>query len=311
MPPTVPSSRLAQEVADLWLAEDGDREIRFLANLFTQVSLPYKDPGDDLRAWGRRNGDIVLTVIPGAVYNDDNQTVTIGYPYGTMPRLLLAWLSTEAVRTRSAKIELGDSLTGFLHELGMAATGGKNGTIVRLRTQMNRLFRANMSIQVKGDADRDTGGSVTVASRFDLWWGNDGGQSSLLPSTVTLTQEFFHEVCRSPVPLDLGALRKLRGSSQRLDLYSWLTYRMSYLRKPTLIPWESLRSQFGANFKDTRQGRSQFKRDFIRHLEQVLRVYPQARVEVTDTGLILYPSPTHVPFRGRAALASAEQRPPR
>lgn len=296
-------TRVAREAADLWLTDD-DREIRFLANLFTQVSLPYKDPGDDLRVWGRRNGDLVLTVVPGADYDDNDRPVSIGYPYGTMPRLLLAWLSTEAVRTRDARIGLGDSLTSFLQELGMAATGGKNGTILRLRTQMNRLFRANMSVQLKGDPSRDTGGSVSVASSYNLWWGTNAAQPSLLPSTVTLTQEFFHEVCRSPVPLDLGALRALRGSAQRLDIYSWLTYRMSYLSKPTLIPWESLRAQFGANFKDTRQGRSQFKRDFCRHLDQVLDVYPQARVEVTDTGLLLFPSRTHVPFRGLRAIAA-------
>jgi hypothetical protein len=75
-----------------------------------------------------------------------------------------------------------------------------------------------------------------------------------------------------------------------LDIYAWLTYRLSYLRTPSLIPWEVLEMQFGANYKLTRQ----FKAAFIEHLASVLTVYPTARVEATDAGLKLMPSPPHV-----------------
>lgn len=304
---TILGKDLTQEAADLWLAEDGNRDIRFLANLFTQVSLPYKDPGDDLRYWERRNGNLLLTVTPGPGQRlPDGGRTTIGYPYGTMPRLLLAWLSTEAVRAESPVLDLGHSQTAFLSSLGMAATGGKNGTINRLRTQMNRLFKANIAVQWEGNVNRDAGSSLNVASSYDLWWSTGTNeQATLLPSTVKLTQEFFDEVRRNPVPLDLDALRRLRGSAQRLDLYAWLTYRMSYLSKLTMIPWDALQSQFGANFKPTRQGRNQFKKDFIRHLGEVRKVYTKADVEPTDKGLILRPSFPHVPFKGTAALRQA------
>lgn len=305
---TTMKNRIAKEAADLWLMEDGDRELRFLANVFTQVSLPYKDPGNDLRFWERRNGNLLLTVTPGpSKVVVDGQRGTVGFPFGTMPRLLLAWLSTEAVRADGPELDLGYTLTGFLSELGMATTGGKNGTIARLRTQMERLFKANIAIEWVDDPDRDTGSNLRIASRYDLWWSNSTEQASLLPSTVRLTQEFFDEVRRSPVPLDLGALRALRGSSQRLDLYAWLTYRMSYLSQPTIIPWDSLRAQFGANFKDTRQGRSQFRKDFLNHLAEVRQVYRQANVEPVDTGLLLRPSTPHVPFRGTASLVGASR----
>ena len=68
---------------------------------------------------------------------------------------------------------------------------------------------------------------------------------------------------------------------------------MSYLRKPCLIPREALQTQFGADYGRLRD----FKRKFLGHLADVLRVYPAARLAEQQTGLLLKPSPTHLPRR--------------
>ena len=91
--------------------------------------------------------------------------------------------------------------------------------------------------------------------------------------------------------LDLRALKALKGSPLALDIYSWLTYRMSYLRKPCLIPWEALQTQFGADYGRLRD----FKRKFLGHLADVLQIYPAARLSEQPPGLSLRPSPTHLP----------------
>ena len=59
-------------------------------------------------------------------------------PFGNLPRLLLAWLSTEAVRTQSRELVLGRSLSDFMRTLGVYSSAG--GVQTRLRNQMNRLF---------------------------------------------------------------------------------------------------------------------------------------------------------------------------
>ena len=59
-------------------------------------------------------------------------------PYGSLPRLLLAWVSTEAVRTQSRELILGPSLAEFMRKLGVYNSGGPPQT--RLRNQMRRLF---------------------------------------------------------------------------------------------------------------------------------------------------------------------------
>lgn len=283
---------LLRAAEDLWCQDEA--EVGYLARLFTQTSLPYRDPGD-VPAWGRRNGALSLAVQPGMTIDADGTVRSIGYPYGTIPRLLLTWLSTEAVRTQSHELVLGTSLAEFMRSLELTPTGGKNGTITRLRKQMERLFQASLSVRWDGDASRESGARLNVASAYDLWWADaDPAQPSLLPSSVRLSDEFYREVVEHPVPLDLGALRALRGSPLRLDIYAWLTYRMSYLRKRTEVPWEGLRAQFGSANADTRQGRAQFRKDFERHMREVLLVYREANVEVSRGGLVLQPSRTHV-----------------
>ena len=93
--------------------------------------------------------------------------------------------------------------------------------------------------------------------------------------------------------VDLRAIRQLQRSSLAIDLYIWLTYRMSCLRKPTVIPWESLQDQFGAAYARPRD----FRRKVMTQLQEVLRLYPTVRVSQTGTGLRLYPSPPHVQGR--------------
>ncbi len=118
-------------------------------------------------------------------------------------------------------------------------------------------------------------------------------QRPLWNSVVVLSTEFYEELVAHAVPIDLHALKALKGSPLSLDIYSWLTYRMSYLRKPCLIPWDALQIQFGSNYGRLRD----FKRKFLGHLADVLHVYPSARLSEQPTGLLLKPSPTHLPRR--------------
>jgi hypothetical protein len=279
--------------AEVW--DDDEPEINFLARLHCLIGLPYRDPGD-VPAWGRRNGNLSLLVQPGVQMAEDGTTSTVGYPYGTVPRLLLTWLSTEAVRTQSPNLVLGESLSAFMRSLGLQPTGGKQGTIARLRKQMERLFLATLTVKWEGDPSRQAASRLNVASSYDLWWSDPDPNDPklLLPSMVRLSPDFFAEVIEHPVPLNLNALRALRGSALRIDQYQWLTYRMSWLKRRTEIPWESLRTQFGSNLADTRYGRSRFRQEFERNLQQVLLVYWDCRVETNAKGIVLYPSPTHV-----------------
>lgn len=267
-------------------------EVGYAARLFAQLSLPYRDPGD-LPEWRRRNGALTLIVNPGYVSGQDGDPVR-AYPFGVMPRLLVTWMATEAVRTKDRTLVLGGSLSDFLHRLGLPRSAGPRGSIGRLRDQMTRLFGARLVVLGKAEHFEAMAG-VQLADGYQLWWSpRRPADEPLWQSTVTLSEPFFRSVVEAPVPVDLEALAELRGSALRLDIYTWLTYRMSYLRKPTTVPWESLAFQFGGDYAELRK----FKRDFLRQLAAVRVVYPTVKVEPSPSGLVLRPSSSHVRARG-------------
>src|SRR5271170_5477396 len=76
-----------------------DQDRAFIARQIVQVTLPHADPGD-VPVWKRSNGHLTLSIRPG--WDHDNNRVR-GYPYGTLPRLLLFWITTESVRTGSRR----------------------------------------------------------------------------------------------------------------------------------------------------------------------------------------------------------------
>lgn len=270
----------------------------FYGRVFCQTSLPYLDPGA-LPVWSRRAGQLTLSIQP-AVVASATGGVELKYPYGTIPRLLLVWLTTETVRTKERRIVLDESLSQFMKSIGLHVTGGKRGDIGRLRQQMERLFLSTVVCRFDAPQEgRAAASRFDVADAYQLWWDarSDPRQGTLLPSYVDLSERFYEEVLGHPVPVDLRAIELLKGSPLRLDQYCWLTYRMSYLRRKTAIPWELLRLQFGSHLADTRQGRHQFKRNFTDHLASVLVVYRDAKVEVTEDGVVLTPSPPHVRAR--------------
>ena len=198
-------------------------ELAFVARLLAQATLPHSDPGD-VAAFTRRNGALEMFVQP---------TPGVGVPYGSYPRLVLAWLTTEAVRTKSRRIVLGDSLSSFMRELGIVPTGGRWGTITRLRDQMHRLFSSRIGVQY-GDAATGHGGrQMLVTDEYDLWWTpRDPDQAAVFESVVVLSETFFKAVTERPVPVDMRVLRALKRSPLGLDLYTWLTYRVSYAPRP-------------------------------------------------------------------------------
>lgn len=262
-----------------------DGSLGFMARAMVQATLPHSEV--DGAVYTRSNGEFTLSITNGASR----------LPFGTIPRLLLAWMTTEAVRTDSPTLILGDSLSEFMQELDMVPTGGRWGSITRLRDQVERL--ATSSIHLYKSNDRQfQAKNFTLFDEIDLWWEpKKPDQSALWQSTLTLNKSFFDEITNAPVPVDMRALKALRQSPMALDLYVWLTYRMSYLKKPVDIPWDSLRLQLGAGYADTPSGRQGFRKRVVEALIKVMAVYPGARVQESVEGLLIRPSPTHITKR--------------
>jgi len=267
----------AVRIADLDAQDSGD--VGFTARALVLCTMPHSKPKGN--EFVRVNGNYTLTMLAPS---------KTGLPYGTIPRLLLAWISTEIIRTKSKTLTLGSSLSEFLREIGLARQGGERGDITRLREQMRRLFSCYISCDYH-DKNRDATDGFKIVKKSETWWHpQNSEQAGLWQSTLTVSDEFYDEVMAAPVPLDLRALKALKRSPMQLDLYMWLTFRNSYLKAETAITWDQLRMQFGAEYSVARQ----FKAAFKEALQKVLVVYPAAQIRTVDAGILIAPSATHV-----------------
>jgi len=256
-----------------------------MPRLLVMTTLPHRRP-ESLR-FGRVNGRHRLRM---------SAPRRVGLPHGSYPRLLLAYLTTQAVRTKSPVIQLGATPNDLARKLGLSTISGPRGTSQRLMAQLCRLLSMRLDWEASMGLSPRSSGSAFVTAGGAAWL---KPLRQLLPSRpawrshIVLGQDFFEEITRSAVPVDLRAIGYLQRSPLAIDLYIWLTYRMSYLRKPTLVPWEGLQDQFGSAYSRM----PDFRRKVLARLEDVVCVYPAVRVQQTSNGLRLYPSPPHIEAR--------------
>ena len=260
-----------------------DKALGFLGRAFVMATLPHK------RVQGmefiRQNGNYTLSI---------SAPSKTGIPYGVIPRLILIWISEEVVKKKSRELILGDSLSAWMAELGMVPTGGRWGSITRLKQQMKALLASSITAtwEGKGAWAMD---NVRVADRAILWWDpKNPNQTSLWESRLVLSEQLFNELLEHSVPFDKRVLRELKRSPLALDIYVWLTYRMHTLQRPQAIRWSSLMRQFGSSYEESQMGIRHFKAEFKKQLKNVLSLYRDCHVEPTTDDLVLYPSPTSV-----------------
>jgi len=276
-----------------------EQDKAFLTRQMVQVTLPHSNPGN-VPVWERTNGNISLIIRPGW---DRKKGEQVGYPYGTIPRLLLFWMTTEALRTKSRKLELGASMAEFMRGIGLdPCTGrGKRGDARRLRDQMERLFRATISFESIKNEEGRTGKrwlDMQIAPEGEMWWDcKNPDQSALFGSWIELSERFYQAIISSPVPLDKRALKALKRSPLALDLYAWATYKTFSLEQigktEQFIPWESFMTQLGAEYGNPKDFKTKAKAAF----KKVQTVYLGMEMEDADGGFIIKMGRTAVTAR--------------
>ena len=271
-------------VTQLVGARDADPEIGFMARLLALCSLPRTNPGDRLQ-YVRRTGPYTLVLFSSGKTK---------LPYGTLPRLLLAWVCTEAVRP--PVLVLGDSLSEFMRRLDIYSTsGGTTGGRTRLRNQMRRLFGRMVSLTYE-DARVEATMNAPIARTTEYWWSERQPDArSLWESRIELGADFFNEIIRNPVPLDLHILKSLSRSPLGLDLYLWLTYRTFDLTRSLRLTWRQLYEQFDSDpAKASKVAQQAFRRDCLRELQKIQRAWPDLHYRTVKGALLLSPSPPRI-----------------
>ena len=284
----------ADQVGQLVTASEADPDLGFMARLMALCSLPRTNPGKQTQ-YVRRNGPFTLVMSVARLNR---------LPYGNLPRLLLAWVCTEAVRTGSRELVLGKSLSKFMRILGIYNSGGNPQT--RLRNQMKRLFGCTVSMIYKDEHSEQFVSSL-IADRGEFWWDpKRPDEQVLFDSKIRLGEDFFNEIIRHPVPLDMNTLTALKRSSLGLDLYLWLVYRTFALRAPLRLTWRQVYRQFGAHpaQADDKNIVNRLRTHAMRELKKIKLAWPGLNYTTAPGVLILLPSIPAIPPADQGQLES-------
>lgn len=268
-------------------------DLAFMARPFIQITLPHSDPGPQ-PVWTKRNGRFAMTITP---YRDPGGQVR--YPYGSVARLLLFWIVTEAKRTQSRRLDLGPSMNEFMRKVGFnpETGGGKRGDARRVRLHMLALIWAHIVIHDLSEGWRKM-------PLVDGRWKEAGLEDDdLAGGWIILGELFYQYIQHHAVPVDGRVLVHLRRSPMALDLYVWTSFRVKELEgRSQFIPWHRLSEQLGADYADL----GNFQRAVRRHLRRVAEFFTGLRYSVVKGGIWLLRSLPAVPPRGSLPFIHGE-----
>jgi hypothetical protein len=234
--------------------------------LMIMFGLPLTDPAEE------------ASVPPGMIVRGDwERIVTMrpddyGYPFGTLPRLVLLWLAKQARESGSPVIDLGASPQAFVESLG-----SPDASISDVLWQAQRLFGASLTL---GDATVSGRKPMTIRMRvakdFRFWDGQRG--------QVTLADHLFRSITEHPAPIDWDAVKGGRLSAMAIDVYAWLNLRMRFheITAPERIPWGRLYELFGHTMP-----MDEFESAFAEAVRSTAELVPLIAVRITPTGATL------------------------
>jgi len=277
-------------------------DLAFLHSGLCQTCLPHSRPTSNRSVWTRNSGRFSLIINPGMIDDrlasvrhrqptlDEQEAMYVGVPYGSRARLILLFLQSEGVKSRT--VSLGPSLSAWLRSLGLPISGGPRGSIAAIREQSLRIARCSMTMQWS-DKTEDGGERTMIADTrivdgMALWRSASGAAWS---GSIELSEHFFEQLRRHAVPLDRRGIAHLAGNSLGLDLYALLAYRLPKLQRDVHLRWSALQAQIGA--AETQAFNLAYRIRAV--MPDVLTAYPHAKVEATPHGLLLKPSQAAVP----------------
>ena len=254
--------------------------LRYMPTPLAICGLPYKALPEGELEFERTQGRMAVTVTAGKLRAPDGRKVQQPVPYGPKARLIMAHLSTEALRNNSPVVETSETLSGFMRDMGFEPRGGRNGNIEPFKEQLRALAACRMEIAT-WDGKRSGQIDVKPLQKVELWFPDHDDQKSLWPTTIAFSGDFYRELQSHALPIDVRVLRALSNSARRLDLMLWVTYRITRLQAKLVLDWQPLKSQFGEGYTRDRA----FKAALAEDVAALKDIFPKLPLKLTARGL--------------------------
>ena len=263
---------------------DDDRN--YIHSVLALCGLPYRNPGDGVQKYQRDYNRNSLVVQAGVLkHPETGEMQDQGIPYGPKARLLLLYLCTSAVKQKSPIIEIPDSLSAFIRDMGFSVTGGPKGTLSQFKEQLNRLAGCTLHLGLWDGHHAKTIKQAPIDT-FEVWLPKDPNQQVLWPTTIELSDKFYNSLREHALPVDVRAVRAFANSARKLDIVFWLGHRLRTVKKMTVVPWDAILEQFGTNGANRRRT----KQNIIEDISDIKDVYDSLPVEIVEAGFRLHPT---------------------
>ena len=285
------------EAAAAYMADE-DSALSFAYAGWAQCALPHRRIPDG-EPWEVTYDRMRLLIEPGrrpTGRDGEGPMQLVGVPFGAYPRLILIYLQTQAIRTSCREVELGNSWRDWMSRIGVS-WGGNTGRAVREQAEL--LSRCRLTFHIAGNGQTGLVNQSIVDRAIFLESSASERQGRLSLESAKLSESFFEALKRHSIPLEESAIQTLANNSAALDAYIWLAYRLHSLPAPRLVTWAALKAQHGTGYRNLHH----FKPRFVGILAMATAVYPEAKIEVVEQGVILKPSRPPVVPRVIAAKA--------
>lgn len=281
-----PIARRRELVRDSLTEPFSDENRYFVHSVLATCGLPYRKPAEGQGEYLSEYGRSSLVVQAGYLKDPvSGRMVKQGLPYGPKARLLMLHICTMALRQNTNEIEIADSMSAFIRELGFEVTGGARGTIAQFKEQLHRLAASRMQIGLwKGDTTTTI--STQPIEAFDVWLPTDPDQKMLWNTRLIMDEKFFRTLKVHALPVDMRTMRAFAHSAKQIDMVLWLFARLNQLEKPVPISWATLKAQFG---RDIQSRDRKFRQSFSDDWKAIEEVFPKLRSRLTDNGILLHP----------------------
>lgn len=258
-------------------------ELAYIPSLLVQSPLPVRDP--KVNEFIRKSGNQEVKIISSP-----------GVPFGHIGRLTLALAITDALRNHSNRVELG-TVTGWLSRLETAATGGKEGSIGRVKEQFNRLGQTMITVTAKkqhAEGIQQKTANFVIADELELFWDKRVSLSempTLFQNFILFSPKFYEYLIHHAVPVDLAVYDQFQAPLAQ-DIYAWLAWKLHSLDSPLPLRWPLIEAQFAD--KTPKNPRDWRKRWLQATVEVIANGYGDAKVVASADGIVLHPSPKAV-----------------
>lgn len=290
---TARDTRLLEAGAMIASAEPDSDDVFYMHSIMCQVGLP-RSRRQDL-VFERTCGTASMRITAGSLWNG-LRWLQQPIPYGTMPRLILAYMNTFAVQNKTPEVPIGRSKTDFMRLLGKRATGGRTGTIAMFDKQLLAIAACSIALGFCSQPGMPSTFDGKPVKQFDAWVKQDGSQLSLWPAKIVFTSDYYATLRDHAVPYNIHAVMALADSALAMDVYFMLAQRLHRIeRRPVFLRWANLYEQFGKEYTG-KNARGDFQTKYLKALRDALTVYPKARVEKVRGGLQLFSSPPPIPY---------------